>query len=98
YFFPPFDIWIELDAGESDADGHYVTGPGLPTGSYRARSRAAGYFNELYDDIECASLDGCDMGPGTPIAVTTGLMTSGIDFALDRAGSLSGRVTDKASG
>jgi len=98
YFFPPFDTWIELDAAESDADGHYVTGPGLPTGSYRARSRAAGYFNELYDDIECASPDGCDMGPGTPIAVTTGLMTSGIDFALVRAGSLSGRVTDKVSG
>jgi hypothetical protein len=98
YYLPLFDSWVEMAAGESDASGHYVTGPGLPTGSYRARSRAAGYFNELYDDIECASPDGCDMGVGTPIAVTKGLTTGGIDFALVRAGSISGRVTDEVSG
>jgi hypothetical protein len=53
----------------------------LVTGTYYARTYGvSGYGDELYDDLDCAG--GCDPLTGTPIVVTTGVETTGIDFAL----------------
>jgi hypothetical protein len=84
--------------GASSATGDYSILSGLPTGSFfAATGNLDGYVDELYDDIACtAGL--CTITGGTPIAVTLGSTTSGIDFSLSRGGSFSGRVTKAADG
>ena len=79
--------------GSTDGTGQYTLG-GLPTGTYFARTFAssAGYINELYNDLPC--FPSCDVTTGTPIAVTTGATTSGVDFALALGGTINGTVTD----
>lgn len=78
--------------GYSAADGTYTVA-GLTTGTYKARTlNGSGYINEVYDNQSCASYD-CDLTIGDPISVTVGATTGGIDFALARGGSISGRVT-----
>ncbi len=44
-------------------------------------------IDELYNDIVCVASD-CDVRRGTPVAVTAGSTTSGVDFALDRGASI----------
>ena len=79
--------------GSSNSSGNYLSGPGLPTGSYYARTwNDDGYINELYDDIPCVG--SCTVTSGTPISVTTGATTSGIDFDLTPGGRISGTVKD----
>jgi hypothetical protein len=69
---------------------------GLPAGTYYARTvNSLGYFDELYDNISCTS--DCPITTGTPITITTGATTSGIDFALVKGGRISGIVTDAAT-
>jgi hypothetical protein len=83
----------------SDSSGNYTVG-GLPTGRYVASTRAYttdGLVGEVYSDRPCAGYT-CDLSSGTPIAVTGGSTTPGIDFALSPGARLSGRVTDQASG
>ena len=55
---------------------------GLPAGNYFARTAVSGttfYFDELYDNIPCAS---CTVTSGTAILVTNGTTRSGVDFTL----------------
>lgn len=79
------------------ASGAYATSSTLVPGTYYARTWSfEGYFDELYDDIACA--DGCTVTDGTPIVVTAGSTTSGTDFALLKAGSISGTVTEDGTG
>ena len=69
----------------TNASGVYTAG-GLATGSYYVRtSNALGYVDELYDNLTCAGLS-CSVTTGTPVSVTTGATTSGIDFALGTRG------------
>ena len=76
--------------------GNYVTPP-LSEGTYFARTfDSLDYMDELYDNIECE--DGCAITNGTPITVTVGATTTGIDFALAKGGRISGRITDEATG
>jgi 5-hydroxyisourate hydrolase-like protein (transthyretin family) len=82
----------------ADADGRYVSATGLPAGIYRVDAWGPGYVTELFDDIPCTVAFGCDWASGTPIAVAIGAVTSGIDFALDKGGTISGRVTGSDSG
>jgi Carboxypeptidase regulatory-like domain len=71
---------------------------GLDTGSYFAFTYDYDdeYRDELYDDVPCQGY--CEPTSGTPIAVSLGTATDGIDFALDRLGSVEGKVTDVATG
>ena len=80
----------------SDADGNWLMPWAYPTGTYYAKTVSApGHFNELYDNIPCKT--SCDARTGTPIALVLGQTTSGVSFALDPAGSITGTVTAAGS-
>jgi len=72
------DVLSPNDAGEYSATG-------LPAGTYYAFTRGDRYPNEIYDDIPCPGGE-CTLEDlattGTPIVVTDGVVTSGIDFGL----------------
>ncbi|MCP3956468.1 MAG: hypothetical protein GY719_01305 [bacterium] len=73
--------WVDSSSG--DSYGRYALY--LPAGTYFATSSGgAGYHGELYDDLPCEPYppEGCDPTTGTPITVTAGHMTPGIDFRL----------------
>lgn len=80
----------------TDSSGEYIS-PGVEPGTHYARvSNASGYLDELYDDIPCVG--SCDISAGTPISVAANSTVDGIDFELNKGGTISGRVTDSASG
>ena len=90
--------------------GGVYTVTGLPTGSYFARIAFGGtgpipaqhnYIPEMYGGIHCPHalpVSDCHIASSTPIAVTVGATTSGIDFLLDIPGTIRGRVTDEVTG
>jgi len=58
---------------------------GLTAGTYFAYSSAWRYQNEIFDDVPCHSFDCASAelaSAGTPIAVTAGAATEGVDFSL----------------
>jgi len=66
------------------SDGHYELGVehGLPAGSYfLSTSNEGGYFDEVYDGVPCSGA--CAPISGTPVDVTAGATTAGIDFTLE---------------
>lgn len=73
-----------------DNEGNYEV-ENLPTGDYYIMADSYDYVSELYDNITCFQGD-CDPYRGTPVSVVDGSTTSGIDFTLRRAGSISGNV------
>ena len=71
----------------SDANGDYSI-PGLAAGSYVVEFWSEdGYQEAVYGG-----------GNGTPVDVTVGATTSGIDAALEKGAGISGRVTDATTG
>ncbi len=96
-----FDASGSLAAsGSTDAMGSYTVG-GFAVGTYFATtSNNAGFLDELYDDLPCpgGGSGDCDPTTGTPIAVSDGTTSAGIDFALERLGAISGTVTSAATG
>lgn len=93
-------IWNDqgslIDFAFANSLGEYRAG-GLLAGTYFATTQSFGEFaNELYDDLPC--FPSCDPTTGTPIPVTLGTTTAGIDFTLNRLGTISGSVTDAVSG
>jgi len=85
-----------LDDYYTGAGGSYEIG-GLPAGKYYLRTDTNSHRNEIYDDHPCLGYS-CDVTVGDKVAVAAGATTSGVDFALDRLGSLSGTLTDDATG
>jgi 5-hydroxyisourate hydrolase-like protein (transthyretin family) len=86
-------------ADYTDEHGDYRVG-GLVAGTYFASAESSGHRSELYDDIPCLGeipYD-CDPATGTPIAVRNPQTTAGIDFALERLGTIAGTVTDAGTG
>jgi len=58
---------------------------GLPAGTYYAYSYLSGYRNEIFNDIPCQAqlcTEQEQASLGTPIVVTNGADTTGIDFAV----------------
>ncbi len=81
----------------SDTLGAYVV-RGLPTGTYFAlTSPSSAYVAEVFGGTPCPFCNTSLIVASTPVDVTAGATTTGRDFALDRAGSISGTVTDAAS-
>ena len=79
--------------GFTASDGTYSVS-GLPAGNYVARtfvSSTLNYVDEVWDNITCLN---CSVTTGTPISVTAGATTPGINFALVPGGTISGTVTD----
>lgn len=70
----------------SAPDGSYTI-TGLATDSYIVEADAEGYVREYYDSVR-------DWSAATAVAVTENHDISGIDFALDIGGTISGTVTD----
>lgn len=81
--------------GYADSAGRYLASK-LGSGSYYAVAYSNDYLSELYDNKPCAN--GCDVTGGTPIPVTVGHSTNGIDFSLTPSGRISGTVRDAESG
>jgi len=81
--------------GYADDSGNYSI-PGLINGNYHATAyNYYGFVDELYDDIPCQN--GCDTTNGTPIPVTLGSDTPGINFDLNQGGKISGKMTDETT-
>lgn len=100
---PLADVFVTI----LDAAGAYVSksqtsstgtysATGLPAGTYYAWADSATHVSEIYDDVTC--LPYCDSALGTPIAVSDGAATTGIDFALRYGGSITGTVTEDGTG
>src|SRR5207302_15144 len=86
---------IGITGNLTDATGNYTIA-GLFTGTYYARTfNSQGYVDGLYSAHPTRRSS--DLA-GTPIVVTVGTTTSGVNFALAKGGQISGRVTDAATG
>jgi hypothetical protein len=77
----------------SEADGSYRLAGFLPEGIYHVAFRSTDGFwaEEWYDDVPRVQ-------QATPVAVTEGSWTDGIDAALEPAGGISGTVTNEGGG
>ncbi|MCP4664664.1 MAG: hypothetical protein GY856_55480 [bacterium] len=99
--FITVDVWNEngyyVNTDSTDSTGKYTIG-GLAAGTYFVSvSDSSNYVAEVYDDLPCRG-DSCDPTSGVPVEVSLNSITADIDFALDLAGSISGTVTDAATG
>lgn len=74
----------------TDASGHYRF-EGVIPGTYTLLARRAGYTSQVYGGAARVDL-------GTPVTVTGGYETAGIDFALQPGGTIGGTVTRRLSG
>ena len=86
------DVWAEVfdccgggNGNFSAVDGTYTI-TGLAPGDYRVRAQKNGFSFEYYDNTV-----GYDSS--TRVTVVAGVDTPNIDFVLDQAGSISGKVT-----
>ena len=85
-----------IASANTDGGGNYLTGSGLPTGTYYARtSNNLGYVNEIYNNKPCPQT--CPVISGDSFSVTIGSTTPGINFSLDRGGRIAGTITDSAT-
>jgi FIMAH domain len=85
-----------LSSGTVDSLGNYISGAGLPAGTYYARTNnSVGFINELYDDLPCPS--GCNVSAGTAIPVAAAATTSGVNFVLTAGARITGQVTSAAT-
>ena len=85
----------------TDQDGFFELA-GLEAGSYPVSAGGAGYQTEAFDDVVCR-VDPylglvCDDGTPQELTVDVGVVMEDIDFELRERGTISGRVTDAATG
>jgi hypothetical protein len=61
---------------------------------------ARGYLSEIYDNVACGTSCFAGLAPalGTPVTVTAGATTPGINLALDAGGRIRGRISQDGSG
>jgi hypothetical protein len=86
---------VLINDGYVEPDGSYEI-PSLLPGSYRVGTSSAVYDEEVFDDVECGSP--CDRTLGEPVQVQKNAATPGIDFEVDRLGSIAGNVFDAETG
>jgi hypothetical protein len=83
---------VPFSTATTDGLGHYTSDGGTDTGSvFVITNNGQGYQDESYDNHKC-TLQSCSTAD--PVSVTLGTTTTGIDFALDPGGRISGTVTD----
>ena len=81
-------------SGRTDANGHYISSPGLPTGQYQVRfSAPLGYTAEWYNNVASQSA-------ATIISVTAGVTVTHINahLAAYATGTIIGMMTAADSG
>jgi len=94
-WFADANAQVPFTTAITDGSGNYLSDGGSVTGNVFVMTRyAPGYQNELYNDIKCWD---CDVAQATPVAVTLGLTTTGINFGLDLGGRISGSVRDASN-
>ena len=103
----PVTPTLTTSSGVTASDGTYTV-DGLAAGTYFAKTEAVSFgtfgspnvVDELYGGLQCPTISSltpeCRVTDGTPIVVTAGATTSGIDFSLERGGGITGRITDVA--
>jgi hypothetical protein len=70
----------------------------VPAGTYAAKAGGSnGYLEEIYPGVDCSGPT-CDWNDGHPINVGLAAHVPGIDFTLQDDASISGTVTELASG
>jgi ELWxxDGT repeat protein len=78
----------------TDANGAYRF-EGVIPGSYTLSAIRSGYVSQLYGGVQCP----CPTtSTGTRITVSSGFETTGVDFALNPGGAISGTVTRLSDG
>jgi hypothetical protein len=93
-----------VGAGTSDSRGVYLLDGGLPSGAYYAHTANSRlYVNQVYGGGPCLACSFSQQPPatiltGTPIVVSAGATTGGIDFALDTGAGFGGRVSESGTG
>lgn len=86
----------QVSYAETDFAGNYVA-HGLVSGDYHAVAFGWDqHLSQIFSGILCSSF--CDPALGAAIPVIIDTNTSGIDFALDPGGSVSGTITDAITG
>ncbi len=83
------DFGYSLSAITAD-DGSFII-TGLPSGKFRINAGKIAYFSEYYNDVR-------DPASATPVEVVAPNITQGIDFTLNKRGSISGRITRSSDG
>jgi protocatechuate 3,4-dioxygenase beta subunit len=89
----------QILGGDFLVDGGVYQVSEIPAGDHFVRADpdfGSVFLRELYDDVPC--FDGCQLAAGTPVTVLPGTDTPGIDFVLDRGGTLTGTLTDSLTG
>lgn len=82
----------------TNSTGQFTSFYGLYTGNYYIRTmNSDAFLDELYDNIICVG-SFCDITTGSPIQVTLGSVTPGIDFVLEKGGTIEGKVKDAITG
>jgi hypothetical protein len=101
---PVANAWVDavtpsntyIGSAHADATGAYSF-VGLPAGTYYARTNnSAGYVNEGWREISCPPC--WSMETLTPITVAASTTTTGIDFTLQKGGTIAGRLTEAGNG
>ena len=80
----------------TDSFGDYLFDRLIPD-TYYAVVRSLAFLDERYDNLACTETD-CDPLAGTPIAANLNTITTGIDFALEQWGLITGKVTEPGGG
>jgi hypothetical protein len=85
-----------VDSERTVSDGSYLV-EALETGVHYVHTMGfEGQIAEVYDDLAC--LGECDLAAGSPVTVTAGLLTPGIDIDLDDGLRILGAVTEEGTG
>jgi len=81
----------------TDSEGKYQSGS-LVGGNYVVEVQAFGYGGgQVYPGTDCPDFP-CAFNDTNLVAVTTGVTTTGIDFALREFGTITGRILDASNG
>jgi len=90
-----------MDTTRVGSSGAFTSFRGVPTGTYFAATKNFdGYLDELYKEAAChGGGDLCAVTSGTPIPITAGSVTEGIEFTLSKTGGwIAGAVTEAVWG
>lgn len=91
------NTWSIATTGKN---GFYASTLSLPPGNYRISTRlpdTLSYINQAFPAVSCF-YPPCSEYEGSPYSIASSMTLSGIDFDLDRAGSLSVHVASDVDG